>query len=65
MMQATRIPRQPEVPLSLRLASGERFVVTLRSWKKFLARLENNLLTHKPKAQYSPPAEEYWNDAIL
>ena len=44
---------------SLRLANGDCFVVTRESWKRFLARLENNLLTVKPKSQYPPASEVY------
>jgi len=45
MMQATRVRRASGI--HLRLATGECIVVTLKSWRKFLARLQNNLLTRK------------------
>ena len=56
------VPRNFRKRISLRLTTGECFVVTEYSWKKFLVRLENNRLTGKPKAQYSPAAEEYWDE---
>ncbi len=43
--------------VNLRLATGECFVVTLQSWWKFLARLENNSLTSSSTEVYSPSPE--------
>lgn len=65
MMQATRIPRQPPVALSLRLANGECFVVTLDSWRKFLARLENKSLTNESASTHTPSREGHSTHGLV